>query len=147
MRRQLLIDLICGLLILLFVYASVAKLLDYPNYYGEINGQPLPNVLTPFIVWTLPTLEMLIATGLMIERTRLTALWATFILMSLFTLYVGLILANVFGVIPCACGGVINNFGWKEHLWFNIFFTILPLIAIWLNRKPKQKPKAILSTS
>ncbi|MBN8786909.1 MAG: hypothetical protein J0I84_07455 [Terrimonas sp.] len=147
MKRQLLIDMICGLLILLFVYASVSKLLDYPKYYGEINGQPLPNILTPFIVWTLPTLEILIAIGLMIERTRLIALWASFILMSLFTLYVGLILANFFGVIPCACGGVINNLGWKEHLLFNTFFTIIPLIAIWLNRKPKQKPKVTLSTS
>lgn len=143
MKKRVMIELICALLIFLFLYTAISKLVDYTRYYGQINGQPLPNVLTPFIVWTLPTIEILIAIGLMFSRTRLAALWSSFILLIIFTIYIGLILANTFEKIPCSCGGVLQNLTWIQHLWFNLFFILLTAAGIWLTRKP-QKTSPVL---
>lgn len=132
MKRSLLIETTCSLLILLFFYASASKLFDYPNYYGEMNGQPLPNALTPVLVWGIPLVEIAIAIALMIERTRLVALWASLILLGIFSVYIALILLNAFDTIPCACGGVIRELGWKGHLIFNACFMLIAAAGIVL---------------
>jgi putative oxidoreductase len=55
--RKILIELIAALLVLLFVFASVSKFLDFKTFRGEVNNQPLPNELTPFLVWGIPLIE------------------------------------------------------------------------------------------
>lgn len=100
-----------------------------------MNNQPFPNWMTPFLVWGVPLIEVLIAVGLMFERTRTKALYASLILMSSFTIYTLTVLMHFFSYVPCSCGGVIKNLSWTQHLIFNLFFVVISLIAILLRKE------------
>jgi len=138
-KRQLMLELISSLLIMLFLYASISKFLDFKRFIGDMNNQPLPNSLTPFLVWAIPCLEIGISVALIFERTRLAGLYGSLGLMILFTIYTGTILLHFFSYVPCSCGGVIKKLTWNQHLVFNLFFVALATTGILLqNRKSKQ---------
>jgi putative oxidoreductase len=134
-RRQVFIECIAALLIMLFLYASLSKFLDFKTFTGEMNNQPLPNSWTPFLVWFIPCTEIAISLALMIERTRLWGFYASTVLMGLFTVYTIIILFHYFSYIPCSCGGVIKRLTWKQHLVFNLFFVALSIRGAILQRR------------
>jgi putative oxidoreductase len=134
-KRQVLLETISALLIMLFLYASVSKFLDFRTFIGEMNNQPFPNSLTPFLVWAIPSLEILISIALIFERTRLAGLYASLLFMILFTIYAGAILLHLFAYVPCSCGGVIKKLTWRQHLVFNLFFVAISIIGIILKRR------------
>jgi putative oxidoreductase len=135
MKRKIVIEILSSLLILLFVYASVSKWLDFKTYIGEINNQPFPNWLTPALVWIIPLTEVSIALLLMFGKTQLLGFWASLVLMSLFTIYTILILLKFFGRVPCSCGGVIEKLSWKQHLLLNLFYVGVAITGIVLKKK------------
>jgi len=134
-RRQVFIECISALLIMLFLYASVSKFLDFRRFIGDVNNQPFPNSWTPFLIWFIPFTEIATALALMTERARLIGFYAALILMTLFTLYTIFILFHFFSYVPCSCGGVIRNLTWGQHLVFNLFFVILCFCGITLQRR------------
>jgi putative oxidoreductase len=134
-KRQVLLECASALLIILFLYASVSKFLDFKTFTGEMNNQPLPNSWTPFLVWFIPCSEILISLALIAERTRLIGFYASLVLMSLFTLYSMAILLHFFAFVPCSCGGVIKKLTWPQHLVFNLFFVALSLSGIVFQRR------------
>jgi len=144
-RRQVSLELISSLLIMLFLYASISKFLDFQRFIHEMDNQPLPNALTPFLVWGIPSLEIVISAALIFERTRIWGFYASLILMVLFTIYSGTILLHFFKYVPCSCGGVIRKLTWGQHLVFNIFFVGLSLTGIVLQHRKQSNP--IISSS
>jgi putative oxidoreductase len=135
MKRKIIIEIISSLLILLFLYASVSKWLAFKTFIGEMNNQPFPNWMTPFLVWTIPILEVLIVVGLIFEKTRVQSLYASLFLMLAFTIYTVAILLHSFEYIPCSCGGVIRKLTWPQHLFFNLFFVGISLLGIILKKR------------
>jgi putative oxidoreductase len=105
-----------------------------------MNNQPLPDSWTPFLVWTIPCVEIAISVSLVIERTRLLGFYASLVVMGLFTIYTGIILAHFFPYIPCSCGGVIKRLTWTQHLVLNLFFVGLSILGVILQRKKLFKP-------
>jgi putative oxidoreductase len=144
-RRQVLLECISALLIMLFLYASISKFLDFTTFIGEMNNQPLPNSWTPFLVWFIPCSEILICLALLFERTRLLGFYASLGLMSLFTIYSIIIILNFFGRIPCSCGGVIKRLTWTQHIVLNLFYVALSITGIVLQRR-KFLIKSIITT-
>ena len=134
MTRKIMIEVISSLLVLLFLYTSLSKWLEFKTFTHEMHNQPFPHEITNLIIWMLPITEVLIVLALLFEKTRLAGLWASFILMLLFTVYTILILAHVFKRIPCTCGGVIKKLTWDQHLFFNLFFVGISLAGIILKR-------------
>jgi putative oxidoreductase len=139
-KKQVLIECVCALLILLFLYASVSKFLDFKTFIDQMNNQPLPNAWTPFLVWAIPLLEIAISITLLFEYTRLLGLYASLILMILFTLYTGIILLHFFPYIPCSCGGVIQKLTWSQHLFLNLFYVSLSILGIILQHRKYFNP-------
>lgn len=135
MKRKIIIEIISSLLILLFLYASVSKWLAFKLFIGEMNNQPFPNWMTPFLVWSIPFIEVIIAAALIFEKTRVPALYASLFLMLAFTVYTVTILFHAFKYIPCSCGGVIRSLTWPQHLFFNLFFVGISLLGIILKRR------------
>jgi hypothetical protein len=135
MRRKIIIEIISSLLILLFLYASVSKWLDFKLFIGEMNNQPFPNWMTPYLVWSIPFIEVFIALALIFEKSRVPALYASTILMLVFTIYSVAILLHAFKYIPCSCGGVIRKLTWPQHLVFNLFFVGISLAGIILKKR------------
>ena len=134
-KRQVMLECISALLILLFLYASVSKFLDFKTFFKEMDNQPLPNSWTPFLVWFIPCSEILLSLALLFERTRLLGLYGSLVLMGLFTIYAILILSHVFPYVPCSCGGVIKRLTWRQHLVLNLFFVTLSVIGVIAQRK------------
>jgi putative oxidoreductase len=140
LKRQVVLECIAALLILLFLYASVSKFLDFKRFIDEMNNQPLPNSWTPFLVWGIPFLEIAISAALLFEYTRLLAFYASLVLMTLFTIYAIMILAHFFPYVPCSCGGVIRKLTWPQHLALNLFYVALSVLGLVLQRRKSFKP-------
>jgi len=135
MKRKIIIEIISSLLILLFLYASVSKWLAFKVFIGEMNNQPFPNWMTPWLVWSIPLIEIGIVAGLILEKTRLFAFYTSLFLMLAFTIYTVAILMHTFKYIPCSCGGVIRKLTWPQHLVFNLFFVGISLVGIILKKR------------
>ena len=134
-NNKLIIEIAVLLLVVLFLYTGVSKLVDFKGFTYDLNNQPFPNSFTPFLSWVLPISEIAIAAALLFERSRIIGLYASLILMSLFTIYTALVLLHVFEYVPCSCGGVIKHLTWPQHLIFNIFFVVMAFISIRLYRR------------
>ena len=138
-KRQVLLECISALLILLFVYASLSKFLDFHTFYREMDNQPLPNSWTPFLVWAIPCTEIAISVSLIFERTRLLGFYGSLVVMGLFTIYTGIILAHFFPYIPCSCGGVIKRLTWTQHLALNLFFVAISTVGVVIQTRKRFK--------
>lgn len=143
MKKSTLIDLISALFILLFMYTASSKLLDFSAFEATLAASPLiGKSLAPIVAWGLPITEIIISLLLFFPRTRHRGMWASLFLMIAFTGYIGY-LAYFAPHKPCSCGGVLKDLSWKEHFIFNIFFTLLAALGLWLYRKQRlQSEKA-----
>ena len=140
--KNILMEIISLLFILLFVYAAVSKLLEYEQFKIQIGQSLLLGAYAGLLAWGVPAVEILISFLLMFPKTRLGGLYASSGLMSLFTLY---IVATLYFSenIPCSCGGVLDQLGWGEHLIFNIIFLLLGLSGILLTHMRKDNTELI----
>ncbi len=135
MKKQLLVDTACFLLILLFTYAGFSKLFAYALFVHDMQKQPLPGWLAGVLTIAVPLVEIGAAALLVAERTRKAGLFLSVVIMLAFTVYTALILSFFFGKIPCSCGGVIRSLTWGQHLWFNLFFLAVAGTGLVLKRK------------
>lgn len=142
MKKTVIIEVICFLFIVLFMYAAIIKLLDYEKFKAQIGQSPLLTAFSGWVVWVVPMIEIVLALLLMTQRFRLMALYGAFNLMIIFTAYIVAIL-QFSEYVPCSCGGVLTRLGWTEHLIFNMFFVLLGLMGIIL--VSKQNTKEIVS--
>lgn len=130
-------DLIGGLLVLLFVYAAFSKLFDYTQFKMQLGSSPLLATHAGIIAWLVPVVELIIATLLTVTITRIIGLYASLVLLLIFTLYIsGMLLSGEH--LPCSCGGVISTMSWSQHLVFNLFFIALSIAGIvWWQKQNK----------
>jgi uncharacterized membrane protein YphA (DoxX/SURF4 family) len=131
-KRDVVVDVICALVISLFVYAAVTKLLDYQKFRVQIGQSPLLTAFAGWVAWIVPAVELIISALLVTIRYRLIALYAAFGLMVMFTAYI-IAITQFSDYIPCSCGGVLEKLNWTEHLVFNLVFVVLTLTAIVLH--------------
>lgn len=129
---KLLQELIALLFIVLFVYTAMSKLEDFEKFRIQIGQSPILTSIGSLIVWIIPIGELLVALMLLTHRWRPLAFYLCFILMTLFTTYIVLIL-NFSPFVPCSCGGVLSTMGWKSHLIFNLVFMAFALVGILIS--------------
>jgi MFS family permease len=141
MKRKNYIELIASLLVLLFMYAAVSKLLDYEKFVYQLGKSPYIENYAHTVAWSIPAGEILISLALLFQRSRLLGLYASFGIMLMFSIYIYVML-NYSYYVPCSCGGVLSKMSWQQHFWFNIAFTLLALTGILLTimrSRPKTK--------
>src|SRR5690554_5689887 len=131
------------LYVLLFVYAAVSKVLDFETFTLQLAQSPLLSSYTVTIARLVPGVEILISIFLMIPRFRHFALYASYLLMVMFTTYI-IIILNFSDFILCSCGGVLEKLGWGEHLIFNIVFVVLASLAILFTKPSFTKRKLLV---
>lgn len=131
MKRSVVLEIISFLLAALFVYAAVSKLL-YPHFFEiQLSRSPVIHPFAREMTWILPFFEILIGIFLMIRSTQRLGIYLSFITLSLFTIYL-LLVINFAKHVPCSCGGIISGFSWVQHIFFNLFFIILSFAGIRL---------------
>lgn len=134
MSRKLIAEIIGGLFILLFLYTALSKLSEISVFRLVLRSSPLIAGYANIISISIPASEILISVLLFIPGTRRWGLYASFVLMLVFTFYLAYMITST-PELPCSCGGAISKMSWKQHLLFNIAFTLLALAGIWLNRE------------
>lgn len=142
--RKLIITIISLLFIILFVYAATSKLLDFETFQIQLAQAPLLGAYAGIVSVLVPSIEILLAVLLIFSRFRLPALIGCFGLMVMFTAYIVIIL-NFSDFVPCSCGGVLEKLSWTEHLFFNISFMILAVVAILLATRLPRPGKLMTS--
>ncbi|GGH20450.1 MauE/DoxX family redox-associated membrane protein [Dyadobacter endophyticus] len=137
MIRQTALTIITALLIILFSYTAVSKIITLQVFNSQLAMQPFP----AWSIWPLtlliPVSELAATALLLIKSTRLCGLYASATLMAGFTAYMGLVVAGFFSKTPCSCGGVLQQMGFEAHLLFNLFFLTIALIGIYIIHQMK----------
>lgn len=136
--KSYIIESIGLLYALLFIYAAVSKILDFENFQVQIGQSPLLSVFAIWISWIVPIIELIIATIILIPRYRKLGIYAGLALMTMFTVYIYIVL-HYASFIPCSCGGILEKMSWDMHLIFNLLFTLLGFTAIMLFAKNNQE--------
>ncbi|HEX2845862.1 MAG TPA: MauE/DoxX family redox-associated membrane protein [Chitinophagaceae bacterium] len=134
---HLLVSLIAAALIALFVYTALSKAIQLHRFQIALRSSPWLRPFSRQLAWGIPAVELLLAAGLLILRSREKALLFSGILLFCFTGYIGgmLLFAKK---LPCGCGGVIETLSWQQHLVLNIVLTFLAFFGWYVERKHKR---------
>ena len=135
MNAKFISKLISYLLIFLWVYAAMSKLLNFEQSRMQMMNQVFPVSINRILLWAVPFTELLIAGFLLFSISRKAGLVLSAILLFLFSGYVLLVMLNVFGRIPCSCGGIIAKLSWGQHLVFNLVFLSLAILGLGIELK------------
>jgi hypothetical protein len=117
--------------ILLFTYAAASKVLDFQNFQIQLGQSPLLSAFAGTVAVLVPFVELILVLLLMFSKSRLIGLYGSFVLMTMFSAYIVIIL-NFSSFTPCSCGGILEKMTWTQHLIFNSVFLVLSAIAIVL---------------
>lgn len=133
MKRSTYIEIISYAFIILFLYTAFSKLFIYSTYLRDLQRSPFISDFAKPLSVLLPLAELVISVLLFLPKKRLLGLYGSLTLMIAFTIYVsGLVFTQ--DRLPCSCGGLIRELTWKQHFFFNLFFTALAIIGIWLSK-------------
>ena len=131
-HSTVILEAITLLLIILFTYAGLTKLMEGHLFYDNIRNSPVlgGKTMASLAAWIIPLSELTVAMLLVRSRTRLRGFYGALGLMLLFT---GYTVAIVFFAPykPCSCGGIISLLSWEQHLVLNMGLLLLALLAIW----------------
>lgn len=121
-------ELIAALLIFLFMYTAINKLIDIKDFKTVLSASPYLKQYASVLSWAIPIAELFICVLLFIPRFRRIGLLCSSILMGMFSLYVA-VMIFFSSSLPCSCGGVIAKMNWSQHLIFNIGFFLLSFLG------------------
>lgn len=141
-QEKIILESISLLFILLFVYASVSKLMEFSDFQTQLGQSPLLAAFAIHISYSVIAVELITSLLLAFKKTRKWGLYLSFLLMVMFTSYI-IIILNFTTFTPCSCGGVLEALGWTEHLIFNLACITLSIEAIYLIHIKFSKQKII----
>ena len=124
MKSSFITPLVTNLLIMLFAYTAFCNVLDTTRFSAVLSASPLIATGAGALAYAVAAVELAVVLLLILPRTRLMGLYASFVLLVLFTSYLGF-LVRYAQQLPCSCCGLISPFPWKEHIVLNLGFLVL----------------------
>jgi putative oxidoreductase len=138
-RRQHIYLISHTLLLLMWTYAALSKLLDFDLNVHQMHNQIFPIWIADLLSYAIPFSELLIVILLLMNRTLWLGFASSSFLLFIFTIYIIFTLSHFFARIPCSCGGIISSLTWTQHLFFNSFFLILSLFGLIYQLKQERR--------
>ncbi|MFD2890203.1 MauE/DoxX family redox-associated membrane protein [Chitinophaga cymbidii] len=135
--KNIILEIIIALLVILWIYTGLLKLLDYDETKFQMGRSPFIQHIAGLTAFAIPVFELIIAGLLIFKTTRFIGLLASFFLMVVFTGYIYAMLHYSY-YVPCSCGGVLAALSWEDHLIFNALYSLLALIGIFLHNGVKR---------
>lgn len=126
----------CYLLIFLFTYTGISKLVDHESFLSSILQSPIIRKYATVISWSVPALELILVVLLLSEQYRKAGLLLSLLTLILFTLYIVYMILFI-PDLPCSCGGVLKELSWHNHILFNSVFILLIITALLSNTNHK----------
>lgn len=136
-NKRFIVDGISFLLIILWTYAAVSKLLKYEDFRIRLSQFPFIGDYANVLVWLVPGVQIIIALLFFFRRFKDEAFFASVVLLLIFTAYIGAVI-NFADSIPCSCNGVLSSLSWKEHILFNLGFLVLALAGLVMSPQLKK---------
>jgi len=124
------------LLIFLFTYTGITKLIDHTVFKSSILQSPIIGSYATVISWLIPILELLLVIMLSLERYRQKGFLFSLLLMIAFTAYITYMILFI-PHLPCSCGGILKELSWNNHLLLNCLIILLILISYLSNARQK----------
>lgn len=137
--KETILVAICLLCIFLFLYTACSKLIDHHRFFNGLNHVDAFKPLAGVLSWAVPIAEITTAVLLIIPHTYRIGLY---LFISLVTLFTGYILGMLLWAkkLPCHCGGVIEKLSWGQHVWFNLAFIAIAIVALRLGSRKNKLP-------
>jgi len=132
MEISIVIYTITFLFIVLWAYVSFPKFLNMKRFRYVMLSQIMPGWLANILYVLLPVFEIGVMILLLFDKTRLLGMYVSFLLMLIFTIYIGGAAFNIYKLHLCPCGKLFSKLSWKEHFLLNLTLTLLALIALYL---------------
>lgn len=129
MKRSTIIETIIVLYVILLLYTGISKLIDNDIFKEQLSASPVLAHIAKPVAIPFPWIEFFVVLLLLIPRWRYKGLFASMLLMIVFTTYILALLAFR-DHLPYSCGGVIELLSWKQHIFFNIVFISIAIVAI-----------------
>jgi len=117
------------LLIFLFTYAGISKLMDHNNFETTLRQSPVIGSMSAILSWLIPLAVLFTVFLLMVNKYKYAGYLFSLILMAVFTAYIAYMILFI-PYLPCSCGGILSGLTWGNHLVFNIILMLLILISL-----------------
>lgn len=138
-NRELLLKIVTAVLVLLWIYTGLDKLLRWKESRNAFHNQTFPPELAEILTFTVPILELSIVALLMFTISKWWGYLSSILLLTVFTTYVGLIWVGAFPRVPCNCAGILESLGWTEHFILNSIFIAISLTGLYLTPSHQKK--------
>lgn len=136
-------QLIVFILVFLWFYTGLDKIVDYSAYWKAMHYQFLPRELLFILVPVLPLAEILTGCMLISPKFKILGLWCSAGLMTVFTIYAGLVYLGYFALRPCACAGLFSKLSWGAHFLINISLMLVALFGLIIYRIRRKEGRHI----
>lgn len=134
------IEIICAtLLILLWALTASDKLTNFAEFKLQLDKQVFSKGFVKVLLYAIPLAELIAAILLVFGKTRRWGFVFSVLILSLFTGYIGLVLAGYYQRVPCGCVSVISGMGFTAHFFFNLFFTAMAVIGFIFTIKAERR--------
>ena len=127
MKRNIFVESVIIIFMILFFYTAIHKLMVIPTLTYVLTKYPLIKYSPVLFAWALPIYELIIVGFLFFNRSvglRLSAF--TMFCFSAYVAYMYIFVPK----LPCTCGGLIQQLNWPQHLAMNLALLLLAIIAI-----------------
>lgn len=123
-------------LIIFWLFVGLEKAWSWQNFRISLQQQPLPHWSIGIIFWLVPLLEILTGILLAFRSNKMQRLgyWGSILLLSAFTIFIGLGVAGVYEKRPCTCSSIFNEMSWEWHLIVNIILLSVSILGLWTLR-------------
>lgn len=119
-------------LIIFWLFVGLEKAWSWQNFRISLQQQPLPDWSMGILFWLVPLIE--IVTGIMLtfqnRKFQRLGYWGSILLLTAFTIFIGLGVAGVYEKRPCTCASIFNEMSWEWHLVVNIVLLIISIIGL-----------------
>lgn len=135
--------------LLFWLYVSLDKLWDLSSFHSALRRQPFPAYWADLLYVSLPVAELGIALLFILPRSHVIkkrnltsyGFLMSFLLMLVFTVYIGLGMLDVYPQRPCGCASIFKSMSWAAHFWFNLGCLFLFYVGYRLSTPSKNHPE------
>ncbi|WP_400263294.1 MauE/DoxX family redox-associated membrane protein [Sphingobacterium sp. SG20118] len=129
-------------LIIFWLYVGFEKAWSWKNFQLSLHQQPIPTWSVDILYWLLPLAE--IVTGILlaiwISKLKRLGYWGSILLLTTFTIFIGLGVVGVYEKRPCTCASIFNDMSWEWHLVVNILLLAISILGLNLIRPNLNNP-------
>lgn len=132
-------------MLLFWIYVGMDKIWQLAAFKIALQQQPVISVLAPILFLLVPAIEISIGVLLAYPSRKIQATgWkSSILLISVFTVYIGLGVLGLYANKPCMCISFMDQISWPVHLVINIVILGLSILGLILNKSWLRKTRKL----